>query len=133
MDVDTFLGSQRISDDRWTFALPRELHGAFGGAFGGVIAACALRVARSVSDDRTPIALDCRFLRGLPAGTASAVGTVLHQGRSLSTVIVDITTADGRPATRATVSLVDPSALANVVRPGHAPPDGLTTFDEARP
>lgn len=133
MDVDTFLGSQRVSENGWTFSLPRELHGAFGGAFGGIVGACALRVARSVSDGRTPIALDCRFLRGLPAGTASAVGTVLHQGRSLSTVVVDITTEDGRPATRATVSLVDPSSLTHVVRPSHAPPDGLSAFDDARP
>jgi acyl-coenzyme A thioesterase PaaI-like protein len=115
-----FLGAERLEcaepgdDGSWRFAIGRELHGAFGGAFGGVVAAAAIMTARSVSDGRRPAALDIRFLRSLPAGTAVATPTVLHAGRTLACVSVDLSTEDGRLAARAMVSLVTDEALAPV-------------------
>src|SRR5436190_6201787 len=106
-----FLGTEPLSASSIRFAVGRELHGAFGGAFGGVVAACALITARAVVPGRVPIGLDVRFLRAMPAGPAVARAEVVQSGRSLSVVSVDITGADERPATRATVSLVDTAAL----------------------
>lgn len=132
-DVQAFLGADRLSDGEWSFEIGRELHGAFGGAFGGVLAACALVVSRDLAPDRVPAAIDCRFLRGLPAGAARATGTLLHSGRSLHCVSVDIVRDDGKLATRATVSLVAPEALSSVHRPGPRPPGVWSAFDDARP
>ncbi len=67
MDIKTFLGAQEHGDGDWTFELPTQVHGAFGGAFGGLIAACTVLASRSCAPGRTPVALDCRFLRALPA------------------------------------------------------------------
>jgi acyl-coenzyme A thioesterase PaaI-like protein len=60
-----------------------------------------------------PVALDCRFVRGLKAGTAQAVPTVVHEGRSLTCVSVDTFDERDKLATRATVSLVASDALAS--------------------
>lgn len=133
MNASEFLGADRVSDGEWRFAVGRELHGAFGGAFGGVLAACALVVSRDLAPGRVPSAIDCRFLRGLPAGGARAQGTLLHAGRSLSCVSVDIVRDDDELATRATVSLTDREALSRAHRPGPTPPAEWTPFDEARP
>ncbi|MCV7260416.1 PaaI family thioesterase [Mycobacterium shimoidei] len=108
--VDDVLGC-RTDGEGLSFELGRNMHGAFGGAFGGAVAACALRTARREAPGRTPASLDVRFLRGLPAGTAHAAATVLHAGRSLTTVSVDIADSTGRAAARATVGLADPAAL----------------------
>jgi acyl-coenzyme A thioesterase PaaI-like protein len=116
-----FLGAELVDEGAWRFHVPRELHGAFGGAFGGIVAACALVAGRSVAPGRVPNAVDCRFVRGLPAGDALARANVLHGGRSLSTVSVDVTDTDDRLCTRATVSLVDRAALDEFRRPGPSP------------
>jgi len=109
-----FLGATPGEDGSWHFHIPVELHGAFGGAFGGVVAAAAIMTARAVVDGRRPAALDVRFLRSLPAGAVRAIPTVLHAGRTLACVSVDLSTDDGRLAARATVSLVADEALAAV-------------------
>lgn len=101
----------REEDDSAVVTFGRELHGAFGGAFGGLLAASAVHVARSAAPGREPAGLDCRFLRSLPAGKARASVTVLHSGRSLTCVRVDVTDLDERVTTTATVSLVDPASL----------------------
>ena len=116
MKPSEFLGAIPGEDGTWRFEIGRELHGAFGGAFGGVVAAAAVMTARSVAQHRTPVALDIRFLRSLPAGTVTAAATVLHSGRTLSCVSVDLCTEDGRLAARATVSLVAAEALAPLSR-----------------
>src|SRR5205085_4461197 len=114
----------------WRFALGRELHGAFGGAFGGVVAAAAVMAARPLAETRVPTALDIRFLRSLPAGTATATPVLLHGGRTLSCVSIDLCQDDGRLAARATVSLVDPEALSPLTKHGSARP--LPSYDEGR-
>jgi len=119
--LSEFLGAKDLGEGRWRFDVPRELHGAFGGAFGGIVAACTLVAARSVAPGRVPNALDCRFIRALPAGAAQATATVLNAGRSLSTVSVDLTDAAGRLCTRATISLVAREALHQIERPGRGP------------
>lgn len=130
-DIEAFLGAER-EGDQWRFHIGRELHGAFGGAFGGVLAACTLLVARSAVGGREPTALDCRFVRGLPAGTASAVPTVVHAGRSHAVVSVELLDGE-RLVTRATVSLVDPEVLHPLDRQAESVPGGWTPFDEAPP
>jgi acyl-coenzyme A thioesterase PaaI-like protein len=106
-----FLRAQQQENQSWRFHIPTELHGAFGGAFGGVVASCCLVAARSVAPDRTPNALDVRFLRGLVAGDAIVSAHVLHAGRSLANVSVDLSDESGRLCARATISLVDPGVL----------------------
>jgi len=48
LKASKFLGASPNEDGSWRFEIPRELHGAFGGAFGGVLAAAGL-VAVGVS------------------------------------------------------------------------------------
>jgi acyl-coenzyme A thioesterase PaaI-like protein len=127
--IEEFLGAEP-TDDGWRFALGREMHGAFGGAFGGVVAAAAVLTARSAADGRLPVALDVRFIRSLPAGTATATPTVLHTGRTLSCVSVDMNQADGKLAARATVNLVNPEALAAMTKDTDAPT--LPPYDDGR-
>ena len=133
MDIRSFLGARHNDDGDWSFELPTEMHGAFGGAFGGLVAACTLIAARDSAPQRTPVALDCRFLRGLPAGTARARAELVHSGRSLSCASVDVFDSRERLATRATVSFVDGDALRDISRPAVAPPRAWTPFDEAEP
>jgi acyl-coenzyme A thioesterase PaaI-like protein len=128
--ITDFLGAEP-GEGGWRFDLGRELHGAFGGAFGGVVAAAAVLTARSSAPDRVPVALDVRFLRSLPAGTATTTPTVLHEGRTLSCVSVDLSQADGRLAARATVSLVNADALAPLSKEGDA--SAIPSYDDARP
>ncbi len=104
-----YLGTRRGADGAVRFAVGRELHGAFGGAFGGVLAACTIIAARDLEPDRVPVGLDIRFLRGVPAGDIDASAEVVHHGRSLSVIGVDLHA--GRHVVRATVSMVDPAAL----------------------
>jgi acyl-coenzyme A thioesterase PaaI-like protein len=116
----------------WQFTIPRALHGAFGGAFGGVVAAACVAAARSCAEDRTPMALDCRFLRSLPAGTAWFTTTTLATGRSLTNVAVDVIGPDDRLCTRATLSLAAPEALTDEVDTPSAPLDA-PSYDDATP
>ena len=129
--VEKFLGAEPVGEGAWRFHVPVELHGAFGGAFGGIVAACTLIAARSVAPGRVPNALDCRFVRGLPAGEAVATATVLHSGRSLSTISVDLRSGD-RLCTRSTISLVVPDALHHIERPGPRPGE-WKAHEDARP
>jgi acyl-coenzyme A thioesterase PaaI-like protein len=119
--LEKFLGAEPAGEGAWRFDVPRELHGAFGGAFGGIVAACSLIAARSAAPGRVPNALDCRFVRGLPAGTATARVTVLHSGRSLSTIAIDLLSSEDKLCTRSTISLVDPSLLVPIERRAREP------------
>lgn len=131
--VEKFLGAQGLGEGAWRFQVPVELHGAFGGAFGGIVAACALVAARSVAPGRVPNALDCRFIRGLPAGDVVATANVLNTGRSLSTISVDLRDSGDRLCTRATISLVDRDALHPLERAGPVAPGTWIPHAEAKP
>lgn len=128
-----FLGGVECGGSDHRFDIPRSLHGAFGGAFGGVLAATSIVVARRQAPGRVPSALDCRFLRGLPAGPALAHAETLHTGRSLTCVTVDIRDEAGRLCTRSTVSLVAREALYPFDHAGHARPPELSSYQEGRP
>lgn len=127
-----FLRAQQQENNQWTFHVPTELHGAFGGAFGGVVAACTLVAARTVAPGRRPNAIDCRFMRGLPAGGAFTRASVLHSGRTLSTVAVDLFDDKEKLCTRSTVSLVDAEALHDFGLDREAPADWIA-HEDAKP
>ena len=116
-----FLGLTEASPGHWSLAARRELHGAFGGTFGGALAAAAVAVSRSLAPGRTPSGIDCRFLRGLSAGEALVVASVVREGRTATVVAVEVTDDQGRLCTSATVSLADRSALSGVTIDGPAP------------
>jgi acyl-coenzyme A thioesterase PaaI-like protein len=118
--ITEVLGARPLSEDACAFHIGTDLHGAFGGVFGGLLAAACLQTARRAAPGRVPNALDCRFVRGLRRPDATASATVLHAGRSLTNVSVDLVDPDGKLCTRSTVSLVEPSALQPVQRPSPA-------------
>lgn len=126
MTVAEFLGvsdGSADSEEPMTFELGRELHGAFEGAFGGVVAAVALTTARDAAPERRPIALDCRFLRGVPAGEVRARVETVREGRTVTVLRVLVEDAEGDLCATADASLADPAALhplddAGMVRPG---------------
>lgn len=112
--VPTFedvVGADHTHNSGWRFHIPETFHGAFGGVFGGLLAAACVHVARAETPQRVVNALDCRFVRGLRRPDATASATILHQGRSLTNVSVDLLDSDGKLCTRATVSLVDRRSL----------------------
>jgi acyl-coenzyme A thioesterase PaaI-like protein len=127
-----FLRADQQENNGWRFHIPVELHGAFGGSFGGVLAACTLVAARSAAPGRVPNALDCRFVRGLVAGDAVVRTTVLHAGRSLATVSVDLFDERERLCTHAVVSLVDPTILY-AHEAGSREPGDWSAHDDATP
>ena len=117
------LGVRPTGERRWQAHTPEALHGAHGGAFGGLLAAMTVAVARETVPGRRPFALDCHFVRGL-RGDASITAEVLRSGRSMSVVSVAMT-EDGELTTRATVLLADLAALDDwtVADVGEPPPD----------
>jgi len=126
-----FLGARPDPDQAWRLAVGRQHHGAFGGAFGGLLAAGCVVAARSAAPGRAPVSLDCRFLRAVAAGEIRFVPVVLHAGRSLACVSVDVFDEEGRLASRGTVSLVSPDALehrdhAGAAGRGEPPPAWAT-------
>lgn len=128
------LMGEAAGEARFVFALGRELHGAFGGANGGVLAATCVASARALAPGRVPAGLDARFVRGLVAGDARVVATMLHEGRTLSCVSVDIRDERDRLCTRGTVSFVTPSALEPLDDPGAAlSAPAWIPYEEGRP
>lgn len=122
MKLSEFLGS-RTTDQGVSFEINRDLYGAFEGAFGGVIAVCGLVAARVEEPDRRPVALDCRFLRGIQAGRVEARPSVVRRGRTLSVIDVRVHDEQDELAATALASFVDPEALHplsddQMVRPG---------------
>jgi hypothetical protein len=114
------------------FRFGRSLHGAFGGVNGGVLAAACLLAARPLAGARLPAALDVRFLRGVPGG-ATAEAVVLHAGRTLTCVSVDLLDEHGRRCTRATWSFVEATALAALDEPAPPAAPDLVDYDDGRP
>ncbi|HEX5365518.1 MAG TPA: acyl-CoA thioesterase domain-containing protein [Acidimicrobiales bacterium] len=128
-----FLQGEPAGDGSWCFAIGRERHGAFGGAFGGLLTACCVHLARAATGGRRAASVDARFVRGLPAGRARFVPTVVHDGRTLTTLAVDVYDEHDRVATRATVGLVAPGELPEVDHPGEAgPPPCAVPWEEGR-
>lgn len=114
---EDLLGVQH-DGDAVSFHIPDAYHGAFGGVFGGFLASACIEAARRAAPGRVPNAIDCRFVRGLREPDAVARPTVLHAGRSLTNVSVDLVGSDGKLCTRSLVSLVEPGVLHALDRPG---------------
>jgi acyl-coenzyme A thioesterase PaaI-like protein len=131
VNLGDYLEAERASDSSWRFTFTPDMHGAFGGVFGGLVAAACVWAGRSLEPQRTPAALDCRFLRGLPAGTATVDAKLLHSGRSLACVATVVHDERGRLATDATLTLIDASALHPLTRAHTAP--SFDAFDDADP
>lgn len=81
--------------------------GAFGGVFGGAVAIALLQVARLAAPGRRPVALDCRFLRGLKPGCSLAAATIERSGRVLTSVTATIEGPAGGVVAAGAVQLVD--------------------------
>lgn len=122
MSVLEHLGVTPDGAGAWRVSAPESLHGAYGGAFGGFLAATTVAVAREAAPGRLPFALDCQFVRGLRCLDAPVQADVVRAGRSMTVVAVTISQG-GDVATRATVLLADPSSLDdwNVADRGAAP------------
>ncbi len=125
--VHQFLQGEPQADGTWRFEIGRERHGAFGGAFGGLLAASCVHTALGTVPGKAAVSADLRFVRGLPAGTARFVPTILHDGRTLTTMTVDVFDERDRLATRATIGLAARGVLAELDHPGASPepPDSL--------
>jgi acyl-coenzyme A thioesterase PaaI-like protein len=109
--IESFFGLRREPSGAALLELGRELHGAFGGAFGGLLAAALVLLSRDTAPHHAPSGLDCRFVRGLRAGSARVTSDVVHSGRTVTCVRLDVRDAEDRLTTTATVSLVDLAAL----------------------
>lgn len=133
MTVADFLGASAGEEGTMTFALGRELHGAFEGAFGGVVAATSLTAAREVAPGLRPIALDCRFLRGVPAGEVRARVETVRAGRTVTALRVLVEDADGGLCATADASFADPGALHPLDDAGMVRPGASITYAEASP
>ena len=133
MDFSDRIPGIRQDDGTWRFDLAEELNGGFGGTNGGTLAGVCVHVARSAAPGRIPVGIDARFIRGFRPGPARVVPTTLNQGRTLTTVSVDVFTEEEKLATRSTISLVAPEALGEVDQPvTRTRPDDLTGYDDAR-
>ena len=133
MNFSERIRGTKQDNNTWQFDLAEELNGGFGGTNGGTLAAVCVFIARSVAPGRIPISIDARFIRGFRPGLAQVVATVLNEGRTLTTVSVDIITAQGKLATRGTISLVVPEALADLDKQSErAPAKTLTSYAQGR-
>ena len=104
MNFQTRLNALQLDNGEWQYQLDKELNGGFGGTNGGVLAAICVNAARSVSPDRRPLGIDARFIRGFKPGLARVIPTILNEGRTLTTICVDIINEQGKLTTRGTVS-----------------------------
>ena len=111
--LDCFNG-QKKADNQYTFQLEEKFNGGFGGTNGGVLAALSVFVARKISGDRLPSALDARFIRSFRPGLEVVEATILNEGRSLTVISVDIFSENKKLSTRSTVTLVNPEMLADI-------------------
>jgi hypothetical protein len=127
------MNGKQIRENEWQYKLAKEFNGGFGGTNGGVLAAICVNAARGIAPGRQPIGLDARFIRGFRPGIAKVVTRVLNEGRTLTTVSVDIINEAGKLTTRSTVSMVNPTALAEVQDDDEAPATGeLKAFADAK-
>ncbi|HLG00695.1 MAG TPA: acyl-CoA thioesterase domain-containing protein [Acidimicrobiia bacterium] len=127
MSASAFLGAQR-DGTATTFHLGDTHRGAFGGVFGGGIAAATLFAARAVAPDRRPVSLHCTFLRTLAPGTQTAEVEVVADGRTVTTALVRLTDGEGDLAAVATAIFAADDALYDFDAAPLKPPE-LDAFD----
>lgn len=110
--VHEALGAARVDDQNWHFDLGGHLNSVWGGVHGGAVAAATLVAARGAAESRSPMSLDIRLLRYVLAGPAQAASRVVHRGRTLTTVQVELTDEGARTTAVALATFVERSALA---------------------
>jgi acyl-coenzyme A thioesterase PaaI-like protein len=126
-------GGVKRGDGDWQFQLDETINGAFGGTTGGVLAALTVHAARDFAPGWRVTGIDARFIRSFRPGVASVVGTPVNEGRTLTTVQVDLNNAEGKLCTRALVSLVNPDSLEAIDYQGIEVPAGLLAPAEGKP
>ncbi|HVM39661.1 MAG TPA: acyl-CoA thioesterase domain-containing protein [Acidimicrobiia bacterium] len=127
------LGFQPDGVERARFALGDDLHGAFGGVFGGAVAAACVMAARPVAPGRRPFSAHVTFARGLSTPTCTTEAVVVASGRTVTSVGVDLADANGKIAARATVTFAADAALHPVSDPGAVPVPDLAAHDDGTP
>ena len=133
-DAQAWFAKESDSSGGWSVEVLDDHLGAFGGTFGGFIAAYCVNVARTADPAKVPFAVDAHFLRPLPAGRARFVPTIVRSGRSLTIVEVDVYAPDGRLSGRTIVSLVAAGSLKDRDHPGaELPPPGVRSWQDGKP
>lgn len=125
-----FLAGEETGPGEWTFATDRRLHGAFGGVFGGGVAAATLVVARSLAGGRRAFSLHCTFARTLSDPAQEARARVTSEGRTVTTVAVELTDGDDRLVATSTATFADEAALYEFDADGPLRSPELKAFDE---
>lgn len=107
-----FLAGEERTDGSWVFAIDRDRQGTFGSACGGVV---SLSAWRPPGLPRPENAGQSRRQRpgALSAGAGFVTPTVLHNGRTLTTVSLDLADDGGRLCTGATVKFLASQTLAH--------------------
>lgn len=111
MSAAEFLGARVEAEGSVSFELGDHLRGAFGGVFGGGIAAATLHAARHLTPERRPLSLHTTFLRTLAPGIQRGATEVVSEGRSATTATVRLTDDEGALAAIATATFAAPDAL----------------------
>lgn len=127
-----FLGARPGEDGTWSFALGQDLHGAFGGAFGGVVAAASVMAARPATESRRPISLHTTFVRGLSTPTCRSTVELVNRGRTITTVSVDLLDETGKLAARSAVTFAADEALDARDVPAPSTPE-LRPYEDGEP
>lgn len=128
-----FLGARPGEDGSWAFELGEHLHGAFGGVFGGAVAAACVMAARPAAPGRRPFSLHTTFVRGLATPACTAAVGVVSAGRTVTTLAVDLHDAGGKLAARSTVTFAASEALSPQDHPGAVTAPEFQPFDDGNP
>ena len=125
-----FLGAQLGEDGSGTFELGEHMHGAFGGVFGGAVAAASILAARPAAPGRRPFSLHTTFVRGLSTPTCTSTVEVVAAGRTVSTVSIELHDEAGKLAARSTATFAEPAALSAQDADGRVTPPGDQAYDD---
>lgn len=110
--VTEFLGGPRVDGGGWVFDLGEHLESNWGAVYGGATSAALVAVARAAAPDRSPRSLHVQLLRSVPRGLARASAEVLHAGRIVAAVQVELRDQADKLAVVGLVTMVTPEALA---------------------
>lgn len=125
-----FLGARLGEGGNGRFDLGEHMHGAFGGVFGGAVAAASIFAARPAAPRRRPFSLHTTFVRGLSTPTCTAAVEVIAAGRTVTTVGVELHDEAGRLAARSTATFAAPEALSAQDHGGAVTPPERTAYDD---
>lgn len=110
--VRDFLGGPHADGDGWSFDFGEHLESNWGTVYGGATSAGLVAVARAVASDRSPRSLHVQLVRSVTRGQAKVSAEVLHAGRTVATVQVELRDNSDKLAAVGLVTMVTPQALA---------------------